>query len=38
MSRPAFDRGSDFYRRREPTRKPRKTFLIVTEGEKTEPV
>lgn len=37
MSHPDFDRGPDFYRRRGPVQKPRKTFLIVTEGEESEP-
>jgi hypothetical protein len=37
MSQRDFERGPDFYRRRGPTQKPRRTFLIVTEGEKTEP-
>jgi hypothetical protein len=37
MSRSDFERGTGFYRRPRPTQKPRKTFLIVTEGEKTEP-
>jgi hypothetical protein len=37
MSVRNFERGPDTFRRRGPTQKPRKTFLIVTEGKKTEP-
>lgn len=37
MSHRDFNRGPDSYRRRRPTLEPRRTFLIVTEGEKTEP-
>jgi hypothetical protein len=37
MTRADFRRGPESYRRAGPTRAPRKTFLIVTEGKKTEP-
>ena len=37
MSQREFERGPDAYRRRGPSLKPRRTYLIVTEGKKTEP-
>jgi hypothetical protein len=37
MTRADFRRGPESYRRAAPTKAPRKTFLIVTEGKQTEP-
>jgi hypothetical protein len=37
MTRADFRRGLESYRRIPPTKAPRRTFLIVTEGKKTEP-
>jgi hypothetical protein len=37
MTRADYRRGPESYRRAAPTKAPRKTFLVVTEGEKTEP-